>query len=753
MPGDSWPTSTLDDPSEIGPYKLLDVLGEGGMGTVWLAEQSQPVKRRVALKIIKVGMDTRDVVGRFEAERQALAVMDHPNIAKVYDGGATTTGRPFFVMELVRGVPVTEYCDTHKLTVADRIRLFTSVCRAAQHAHLKGVVHRDLKPSNILVSVSESDAVVKVIDFGIAKAIGHRLTERTLVTRQGYVMGTPEYMSPEQAEGSGLDVDSRSDIYSLGVILFELLVGALPVESSAARAATPYAIRGTDIPRPSTKLSQLGDAQARIAKDRQTSPGGLRRQLEDDLDWIVLKALEKDRARRYETASGLALDLERHLRKEPVLARPPSVRYRLNRFAKRNRAAVIGGALAVVALVGGTVTASIGFLRSSRAERRAQQEAAAASQVTQFLADLFASASPDQARGSDPTARELLDRGAQRVRTELSRQPLLQARLLHTLGSVYSELGLYDLARPLLDDALRIRERESGPDDEGVAATLQAIGSVGRMKGDFAAADSAIRRAIAIRTALHGSNDSLTAQAVASLGALYVVERKSAAAESLLKKAIAVNERTLGPDSPELTTNLTRLSVALWSQQRYTDAEPLMLRVLDIQTRRLGPDHPDVGGALNNLGGLYYMLERYEEALRYYDRARPIFERTLGSQHTTFAGILNNIGEVQLKLHRLDQAEPMLRQALTIKEQALAADHPSIATTLAALANLLRDSHRLVEAERLYRRALAIREQAFGAADASVAEVKHDYAQLLRQAGRAAEAARLEASGRSTPRH
>ena len=743
------PNSVLDDPREIGPYKLLDILGEGGMGTVWLAEQTTPVNRRVALKIIKLGMDTREVVARFEAERQALAVMDHPNIAKVYDGGATSSGRPYFVMELVHGVPITEYCDRHRLSVSDRVRLFTAVCRAIQHAHLKGVVHRDLKPANVLVSVADSGPVVKVIDFGIAKAIGYRLTERTLVTLQGYTLGTPEYMSPEQAEGSGLDVDSRTDIYSLGVILFELLVGALPIESSAARASAAYAIRETEIPRPSTKFAQLGTSKARIASDRSTTQHVLRRQLSDDLDWIILKSMEKDRTRRYETANGLALDLERHLSKQPVLARPPSVRYRMKKFAIRNRVGVIAGGIALLAVLGGALTASIGFVRSARAERRAQQEAAAAKQVTAFLVDLFNVSDPYQSSGADLTARELLQRGSERVKTELASQPLVQARLLYTLGTVHGGLGLFDPARALLGDALRIRERLLGTRDTMVAETLEALGGVERDKGNFAQADVAYSRALVIRQAAGGPDDISVAWALHGLAAVRFRQGQFAPAESLLKRALALHEREPVPNDRDVAANVSLLSSVYWAQGRYADAEPLMRRALGIRERQQGSDHPDVAGLLSNLGALYWMLGRYDEALAYYERARPILERSLGPRHPTYASILHNIGETYWKLNRLDEAEPLLRRALVLKEEVLAAGHPSIANTLHALAGVLRDARRNGESEQLYRRALEIRTRAFGPENRDVQETLRDYAQLLRNTGRSAEAARLEQRART----
>jgi serine/threonine protein kinase len=369
----------------IGRYKLLEPLGEGGFGSVWMAEQREPVKRRVALKIIKLGMDTKQVIARFEAERQALALMDHPNIAKVLDAGATETGRPFFVMELVRGVPILEYCDTEKLDTRRRLELFASVCHAIQHAHHKGIIHRDIKPSNVLVTLHDGVPVPKVIDFGIAKATSAELTTKTLFTEHRQMIGTPAYMSPEQAEMSGLDIDTRADIYSLGVLLYELLTGTTPFDvkelMSKGFAEMMRAIREDEPHKPSTRISNLGDTAARTARQRHVDAKKLGLLLRGDLDWIVMKCLEKDRTRRYETANGLAADVRRHLDGEPVVAAPPSRSYRLRKLVQRNRRHVLAAGLVAATLVLGVIGTSLGMLRAlgqrsraQTAERSAQRE-------------------------------------------------------------------------------------------------------------------------------------------------------------------------------------------------------------------------------------------------------------------------------------------------------------------------------------------------------------------------------------------
>jgi serine/threonine protein kinase len=369
----------------IDRYELLQKLGEGGCGVVYLAEQTEPVRRRVALKVIKLGMDTKQFIARFEAERQALALMDHPNIAKVLDAGATSTGRPYFVMELIRGLRITDYCDQRRLSTVERLGLFTQVCQAIQHAHQKGTIHRDIKPSNILVTLHDGVPVPKVIDFGIAKATEQALTDKTLFTAFGQFMGTPAYMSPEQAELSGLDIDTRIDIYALGVLLYELLIGRTPFDakelSQAGLDEMRRRIREEEPLRPSTRLSTMAEVDLMaVARKRQSEPARLTRFVRGDLDWIVMKCLEKDRRRRYETANGLAVDILRHMQNEPVMARPPSVFYRFQKTLRRNRLLFSAGAAVVAALFAGLGTATWAFLKEKEAHRRAA-EAEARSQT------------------------------------------------------------------------------------------------------------------------------------------------------------------------------------------------------------------------------------------------------------------------------------------------------------------------------------------------------------------------------------
>ena len=439
---------TLRTPERVGPYRILERIGEGGMGVVYLAEQQEPIRRRVALKLIKLGMDTEQVIARFESERQALALMSHPNVARVLEAGATAEGRPFFVMEYVAGIPITDYCDRYHLSLRERLELFLQACEAIQHAHQKGLIHRDIKPSNVLVTTEEDRPVVKVIDFGVAKATTQRLTERTLFTRHGILVGTPEYMSPEQAEGGGLDVDTRTDVYSLGVLLYVLMVGALPFDSEDLRRAgfdeIRRRIREDAPPRPSTRVSSLGPESVPAAKNRRTDLTTLTRELKGDLDWIVMKALEKEPPRRYGSPSDLAAEIRRHLSDQPVLARPPSAVYRLHKLVRRHRLVVAATVLVVLALVGGAAVSTWQAVRATRAERLALEEAETARQVADFVVDLFELSDPGVARGETVTAREILERGRRRIEDGLRDRVRVRRQFEDPVRRPYPFIGVGD---------------------------------------------------------------------------------------------------------------------------------------------------------------------------------------------------------------------------------------------------------------------------------------------------------------------
>lgn len=741
---------------QIGPYRVLQVLGQGGMGIVYVAEQLEPVRRRVAIKVIKAGMDTEEVVARFAAERQALALMEHTSIARVLDGGVTSDGRPYFVMELVKGIPFTEYCDTHRLSTRDRLSLFIDVCAAVQHAHQKGIIHRDLKPTNVLVTLQDGLPVPKVIDFGIAKALSQPLTDRALLTEVGQAIGTPAYMSPEQADPNALDIDTRADVYSLGVLLYELLVGRLPLdptEMGYPAFMIKLANRDTLVSTPSAKLETLGQAAKTVSSSRRTDVRGLYRELHGDLDWIAMKALDPDRTRRYETVNGLAMDIKRFLALEPIEARPPSTWYRATRFARRNRVMVGAGAIVAIALVAGLTVASVSLVRARRAEALARREAETSQQVASFLTGLFRVSDPSEARGNSITAREILDRGAARIGTELADQPAVQAQMMQTMGSVYRELGLFTQAQPLLERALAIRDTVSGSAAPETQRAMFEVARLAQQQGRFAVAESLYRKSLGASERADGINAPSLVPALNGLGGMFVTRGRFAEAESLLTRAVALRSAEQRPDDIDFARLLRNLGSAYLAQQRYAEAEPVFRRALAMTERIAGADHPDVGRTLSNMGVVYYGLERFDEAAQYYERAESSLSRSLGEEHPNLASININMGEIEWKRGRLPQAEARLRRALVILGKRVAPNHPSVATAELDLGNVLRDAGRTAEAEPHFKRALEIREQALGIESPAVAEVLQQYAVLLRKSGRADEAARLEARARtSTPR-
>jgi serine/threonine protein kinase len=538
--------------TKIGRYKILQLIGEGGFGSVYMAEQQEPVRRKVALKIIKLGMDTRQVIARFEAERQALALMDHPNIARVLDAGATESGRPYFVMELVKGITITEYCDKNKLSTRERLDLFLQVCHAVQHAHQQSIIHRDLKPNNVLVTLHDSRPVPMVIDFGIAKATSQRLTDKTLFTEFRQFLGTPEYMSPDQAEISGLEVDTRTDIYSLGVLLYELLTGTTPFDATTLRKASygeiQRIIREDEPPKPSTRVATLAAQGSGTAHHRQLEPAALSRLMRGDLDWIVMKAMDKDRTRRYQTASDLANDIERHLSDEPVLAGPPSVAYKLSKFVRRHRAGVLAGSTVVVALLIGLVLATTFYFQASherdaaRVEKaRADQEAARSQRIADFLQDLFLSTDPARALVRDvdverviATARDVFGDDHGTVAATLSSRALQ----LQSAGELEAAERLYAAS-------LRIWRERYGEDNINVGETYRALGLLQLTKGDSAAAEHALRESVRITRGL-GAETLTLSESLALLATVLANQGQYDQAIEALRESVRIR-RTIAP--------------------------------------------------------------------------------------------------------------------------------------------------------------------------------------------------------------
>jgi len=680
-------------PERIGPYRILRLLGEGGMGLVYEAEQRVELRRRVALKVMKPGLDAKDVLARFEAERQALAVMQHPGIAKVLDAGATEEGRPYFVMELVDGESLKEYADGRKLSVEDRVRLFIKVCQAVQHAHLKGVIHRDLKPSNILVVERDDAPAPKVIDFGIAKATGQRLTETTLVTSFGQALGTPAYMSPEQAEASGLDVDTRTDVYSLGVTLYELLVGRLPVdpgELGFPGFMTQLLMRDSDPPTPSTRYDTLeGDYQQAIARFRRTDPRGLRSEIQGDLDWITMKAIENDRERRYATANGLALDLERYLRDEPVMARPPSARYRTAKFVRRHRAGVVMAAAALVLVIASTVAVSVQAARIARARDRAVQEAAKFRAAEMLISEIFLASDPWQGQGRDVTVVEALDAAFEKITKitdDLNGQPELEASVKGTMGTAYFNLYRYETARPLLESALEIRQRVYGGDHPDVAESLDNLADLESAEGRYGPADSLYRAAVAMRRRTLGDSHPDVASSLTGLGILHKDARDFEIAEEVLREALLIRE--LVADTLYLTEAWDALGTLFGAQGRYDEGVPLLRQSLAATRSSLGEESGFVALRMNNLAAYLDASGEIVEAESLYWEARALLqERGPGSAQA--ATIASNLADLlDLRKGDTEAAEKLYREALAIRRALFGDDNEEVAASRYQLAGL-----------------------------------------------------------------
>ncbi len=715
--------------TQIGPYKLHQEIGEGGMGVVYMALQKEPVRRKVALKIIKPGMDTREVIARFAAEEQALAMMDHPNIAKVHDAGTTDSGRPYFVMELVHGVTITQYCDDNNLTTDQRLELFVSVCHAVQHAHQKGIIHRDIKPSNILVTLHDGVPVPKIIDFGIAKATNQQLTTQTLATGYGQMIGTPLYMSPEQAQYSGLDIDTRSDIYSLGVLLYELLTGSTPFDREQFQDAgldeVRRLIREQEPQRPSTRISTMGMAATTVSEHRRTNPVELSNSLRHELDWIVMKALEKDRARRYETANDFARDIQRYLDDEPVEACPPSKIYRLKKFTRRNRTAVLATTAVGFALVLGAGVAAGQAYRATKAEtlaeeqlqiateqqrlakqqaqlaqkqkrlaeeaaeregklrvdaEQATQQAEAARKqaeaVTEYLVEAFRSPDPEK-DGRTVTVAEILDRAAGDLETNLSAEPELHAQLLLAIGQTYRGLGLYE-------EAVRLLERCRDLVDQTLSAEHP---------------------------------DSLKLLRALS-GAYWQMGRHDEALE-LSAKSHEMHVKVLGANHPETLLDATTSQCAFVMSGHTEEAirlgEELLPRALEV----LGPEHPTTRDTAHNLAQAYVLARQYDNAIKILEAALPHLRKAHGAKDSGTLVFLASLGNAYGQVGRDEESLALLEETLQLQREVFGPDHPVTLNCMSSLASSLRNSGRVLEAISVLEEALQIKKRVLGSAHES----------------------------------
>jgi len=649
-------------------------------------------------------------VTRFESERQALALMDHPAIAKVFDAGSTPQGMPYVVMEYVAGVPITEYCDKHRLAMNERLELFVQVCSGVQHAHQKAIIHRDLKPSNILVTQVDGKPVPKIIDFGVAKAISQRLTAETMFTHAGALIGTPEYMSPEQANSGSEDIDTRSDVYSLGVVLYELLVGALPLDLTEIRDQAFFEllrrIREEDAPRPSTKLRTSSEHSSVAARNRGTEPAELDKQLKGDLDSIALKALEKERSRRYSSPSDLAGDIERYLHNEPVLAVPPSLAYRSGKFVRRHRLAVAASAIVALAVFGLIASLVIGSARVARERDRANREAQAAERVSDFLVGAFAISDPDESRGNKITAREVLDKGARQIETDLAGQPALQARLMSTMGKVYEGLGLYEPARQLLDKAIGLQKKTLGPDHQETLASQRMLARILQYQAQYSAAEKLYSETLQKQERFLGSDAMDALRTKANLGSLYNEQGRYADAEKLLSETVKATTQASGQNSPETMSALHSLAIAYDGERQYAKEADIWEELYRLRSQTLGPDHPDTVNSMQNLAYVYYKVGKAAEAEKLQRQGLEIGRRVLGNDHPSVLLAIGNLANTLLSEGKPAEAEPLQREALEGRRRILGPNHPETQYAIANLANILSAQKRHREAEALYREAL-----------------------------------------------
>jgi len=712
-------TSDISAPPEVEGYEILHILGEGGMGIVYLAQQKHPVQRQVALKIVKPGMDSRRVISRFEAERQALAFLDHPNIAQVYDAGTARDGHPYFSMEYVVGQPITEYCDKHRLSIEERLELFIHVCEGLQHAHQKGIIHRDIKPSNILVYTEGGKPLPKIIDFGVAKALTTQLTEQTFFTEQDQLLGTPEYMSPEQAEMTRQDIDVRSDIYSLGVLLYVLLAGVLPFERKmlerAGFAEILRTIREQAPPRPSTQLSGLGAEARQVADSRRTQVGALAKRLHKELEWIPLKAMRKERSRRYGSAAEFASDIQSYLGGVPLIAGPESRIYRARKFVRRHCALVAGIFIVFIVLIAGLTGIAAFAFKAEQRRTEAELQARVTKAVVDFLNyDLLMSADPRRARGRDITVREALDEASRRIEGRFRDDPLVEASVRFTLANTYSELGLYTQAEGHMKRTSEIRQKILGLENEDTLDVMNNLGILYKNQGRYDQAEQMYESCLEIGLRILGKEDHFTLNVMNNQAVLYMQLGRNAEAEQLFTDTLRIKSRVLGSEHPDTLRTMTNLAIVLRNLGQYGRSEQLLFDSIEIKRRILGKEHPDTLVAMNALAQVYRVQGQYQKAEQLYLETLAIQKHVLGEEHPDVLVSMNGLARLYDTQNRYDQAEKLHKNRLEISKRVLGEEHPTTLGSMNNLAMLYVQQGWYVDAEPLLIKTVTISKRVLG---------------------------------------
>lgn len=672
-------------PTAIGHYRILEVLGQGGMGTVYLAQQTEPVQRRVALKVVKWGMDRDVVLARFELERQALARMNHPSIATVLDAGSTDQGYPYFVMEYVDGESITSYCNSHHLGVDERLHLFGLVCDAVAHAHRRMVIHRDLKPSNIMVTEIDGKTVPKVIDFGVA-----RFTESSQelgLTSIGTPVGTPAYLAPEQIEGAPGTLDARADVYSLGVVLYELLCGAKPYAESGTIHQLMMRILTEEPPTPSSRLAHL-ELEARRTIHASMEERFLQRKLKGELDWIVMKAIARNREDRYDDVSQLQQDLERYHQNRPLLAKPPTVGYRMRKFMRRHRVGVMSGLAILVVLIAGLIITTTAMIRAERARQKAETAEKTAQVTVDYLRQILASADPSQ-DGRDVRVVDLLDRASKMISTDMKGRPEVEAPLRKTLGWTYLELGLYDLAKSELKAAIELQTKVLGPDHLETLDTINAMGRLEYKLGHYAEAGAIHRRVLEQETLMQGAEHPTTLWTMYNLAKALDRQSNFEEAEKVYRLNVTLRTKVLGPNHPHTLVSTNSLGLLLAKRNKLDEAENLLRANIEVLRRTLGREHPNTLNAMANLVAVLNRYDRFEEARELAGELRPIQDKVYGANHPESLETDAQIGHALTRLGLCQQALTLHEKVLDERRRSLGPKHPQTQISQLELAEAL----------------------------------------------------------------